>query len=163
MKVLIGLPRYLTWPLVTTLMTGGVLLTHPDGIVSAIEDVRHSRVWNDQVEKCQERDQQLQGNLEVVLDRTSQKEYLITQWVRGALSFRSLVTQFDNLNQGSDSIRRTIRTTFGEQVREEEVTALNALLYLDAHLRMNSSADHYRARLRSEFVSLYGHPPPELR
>jgi len=153
----------LTWPLVMIAIVGGVLLTHPDGAVSAIESVRHSRLWNEQVERCQERDVELQGTLEVVLDRTSQKEYLITQWVQGRISFRTLVTQFETLNRGAEAIGRTIRTTFGAQVRDEEVTALNALLYLDAHLRTASSADHHRKRLRNEYISLYGHQPPEPR
>lgn len=163
MKVLIGLPRYLTWPLVMISVVGGVLLTHPDGIASAIEDVRHSRMWDDQVQTCQDRDVELQGTLEVILDRNGQKEYLSTQWVHGRIDFRLVVSQFEALNRGSESIARAVRTVFGKQVRDEEVTALNALLFLDAHTRKLSSADHYCERLRTEYISMFGHPPPSVK
>jgi hypothetical protein len=162
-NVLTRLPRFVTWPLGVIVAVTAVTLFHPGGLSAAFEEVRDSGVWREQVRECQEEDADLESSRTVVVDRTSQKEYLVTQWVHGQIDFRELAQQFWGLNRGSAHVFRAQRELYGAHLSDEEVSALNAFSYLTSKLGTVPSGYQHLNRLRAEYTALFGHPPPPSR
>jgi hypothetical protein len=162
-NVLIRLPRFVTWPLGVIVAVTAVMLFHPGGLSAAFEEVRDSGMWKEKVKGCCDRDVELEGNRTLVVDRTTQKEYLVSQWIQGQLDFRTVARQFQELNRGAEHVFRAQRELYGAHLSEEELSALNAVLYLTSKLRTVPSAYQYHDRLRAEYTALFGHPPLQTR
>jgi hypothetical protein len=162
-KVLTRLPRHATVFLIVPLAAVLVSLLYPGGLVAAFEDVRDADRLNGQLKTYCEREAEMDGACTLTVDRVVQKESLAIDWVHGRLPFADVARRFEEMNRGVEHVFRTHRRLYGETLSDGELSALNAVSYVTAKLKGDSSADHHLGRLNAEYADLFGHLPPRAR